>query len=217
MDLQALQTSLDADADLREQIKLHVKGIEVDVRSALSALNSIHVSSAVLLPDNTAAYKDIRVKLAALAAMIPDNQNYRFSDLWSRVLQQISFMCALDTYLKEKRIATPQDLVAFTDVPFNQPSAGLHFTIEEFLHGSVSLSNELSRLAVTSVIGGHFDRPREISQFLSDLHSSFQLLNLKNDSLRKRFDGMKYDLKKVEEVVFNLQLRGLSSATPTTA
>ena len=37
-----------------------------------------------------------------------------------------------------------------------------------------------------------------------------RLLNLKNDNLRKKFDGIKYDLKKVEEVVYDLSIRGLN-------
>ena len=83
-------------------------------------------------------------------------------------------------------------------VPVNQP-AGFHYPIEDFLHGMVSLSNELSRLAVTAVIRGDYARPLRISAFLEELYNGFQLLNLKNDSLRKRFDSMKYDIKKIEE------------------
>jgi len=36
------------------------------------------------------------------------------------------------------------------------------------------------------------------------------MLNLKNDNLRKKFDSIKYDLKKVEEVVYDLSIRGLT-------
>jgi Translin family len=36
------------------------------------------------------------------------------------------------------------------------------------------------------------------------------MLNLKNDTLRKKFDSIKYDLKKVEEVVYDLSIRGLN-------
>jgi hypothetical protein len=41
----------------------------------------------------------------------------------------------------------------------------------------------------------------------------FRLLNLKNDTLRKKFDSIKYDLKKVEEVVYDLSIRGLNRPT----
>ena len=44
---------------------------------------------------------------------------------------------------------------------------------------------------------------------LNNLDGGFRLLNLKNDMLRKKFDSLKYDLKKVEEVVYDLSIRGL--------
>ena len=66
-----------------------------------------------------------------------------------------------------------------------------------------------SRLAVNSVTAGDYTRPLKISQFIGQLDSGFRLLNLKNDALRKRFDGLKYDVKKCEEVVYDLTIRGL--------
>jgi len=49
-----------------------------------------------------------------------------------------------------------------------------------------------------------------ISNFVKDLFSGFIMLNLKNDSLRRRFDSLKYDLKKIEEVVYDVSLRKLA-------
>ncbi len=62
---------------------------------------------------------------------------------------------------------------------------------------------------MNAVTSGDYTRPFRIKQFVGQLDSGFRLLNLKNDSLRKRFDGLKYDLKKVEEVVYDLKIRGL--------
>ena len=56
---------------------------------------------------------------------------------------------------------------------------------------------------------GDYKRPLQISQFIKDVHAGFQILNLKNDTLRKRSDGIKYRLKDVEDVVYDLSLRGL--------
>lgn len=69
-----------------------------------------------------------------------------------------------------------------------------------------------SRLAVNSVTQGNYQRPFEISLFLTELSSGFRLLNLKNDSLRKKFDALKYDVKKVEGVVYDITIRGLKPA-----
>lgn len=63
---------------------------------------------------------------------------------------------------------------------------------------------------MNSVTAGDYTRPIRISNFINELDSGFRLLNLKNDPLRKRYDGLKYDVKKIEEVVYDLSIRGLA-------
>ena len=43
---------------------------------------------------------------------------------------------------------------------------GFHITIEEYLQALVSLTEELSRLAVNAVTLGDYERPIEISKFV---------------------------------------------------
>lgn len=74
---------------------------------------------------------------------------------------------------------------------------------------ALSLTPRKSRLARNSVTLGEYKRPLQISQFIKDVHAGFQILNLKNDTLRKRSDGIKYRVKDVEDVVYDLSLRGL--------
>merc|ERR1712179_443845 len=66
--------------------------------------------------------------------------------------------------------------------------------IEEYLIGLTHLSNELSRLAVNCVTSEDYSRPERIADFITSLNSGFRLL----------------DLKKVEEVVYDLSIRGLN-------
>ena len=95
-------------------------------------------------------------------------------------------------------------------VPVNlKTSDAFHITIEEYLQSLITLIEELSRLAINSVTLGDYARPLEISGFVKDLHAGFQILNLKNDSLRRRSDGIKYHVKKIEDIVYDLSLRGL--------
>jgi hypothetical protein len=119
-------------------------------------------------------------------------------------------------------------------------------TTEDYLHSVISLVNELvsilsflfvsialdrsltniiilylsprkqARLCPNSIVNSDFELPLRISKFSKEIHAGFGLLNLKNDSLRKRFDGMKYDIKKMEEVVYDISLRGLVKKTDST-
>ncbi|KAL6084877.1 hypothetical protein STEG23_038017 [Scotinomys teguina] len=90
---------------------------------------------------------------------------------------------------------------------------GFHLDVEDYLSGVLILASELSRLSVNSVTAGDYSRPLHISTFINELDSGFRLLNLKNNSLRKCYDGLKYDVKKVEEVVYDLSIRGFNKET----
>lgn len=67
-----------------------------------------------------------------------------------------------------------------------------------------------TRYATTSVTYGNFARPLHIAEFSSKVYAGLQMLNFKNDALRKRFDSVKYDVKKMEEIVYDLTIRGLA-------
>ena len=71
------------------------------------------------------------------------------------------------------------------------------------------ITEELSRLSMNSVTMGDIDLTVRISSFIKDLFAGFQLLNLKNDTLRRRVDAVKYHVKKVEDVIYDLSLRNL--------
>ncbi|CAO3687429.1 unnamed protein product [Umbelopsis vinacea] len=127
-------------------------------------------------------------------------------------VQQILFLVSFSTYLKYERVPT---IAEFEDtlqlnVDLQNELLGMHIPYEDVLQSFISVANELSRLAVNSVTSGDYERPRRISSFVKELMAGFQLLNMKNDNLRKRFDGVKYDLKRIEEVVYDVSLRGLT-------
>jgi len=84
-----------------------------------------------------------------------------------------------------------------------------HVTIEDYLLGLISVVDDLSRLAMNSVTLGDAALAVQISSFIKDLHAGFQILNLKNDILRKRVDSIKYAVKKAEDIVYDLSLRNL--------
>lgn len=83
--------------------------------------------------------------------------------------------------------------------------------------GVLQMASELSRFATNSVTLGDFERPLQIQRFMADLSAGFRLLNLKNDGLRKRFDGLKYDVKKIEEIVYDISIRRLRTDQASSA
>ncbi|KJZ73864.1 hypothetical protein HIM_06757 [Hirsutella minnesotensis 3608] len=108
------------------------------------------------------------------------------------------------------RLLTLDEVGAVFSVPTNlKDRDAFHLSIEEYLLALTDFTQDLSRLATNAVTLGDFDLPMLICAFVKDLFAGFQLLNLKNDILRKRADAVKYDVKRVEDVVYDLSLRGL--------
>ena len=52
--------------------------------------------------------------------------------------------------------------------------------------------------------------------FVSDLYDGFRLLNLRNGDLRRKYDGIKYNLERLEQIKYDVQIRKLqaSAAVP---
>ncbi|CAL5870336.1 uncharacterized protein PFLUO_LOCUS4572 [Penicillium psychrofluorescens] len=155
-------------------------------------------------------------EVARLNAVANKHPFYKYNGVWSRELQNLvtsielcSWLGGLQEY-KAGSFMTIEEVGKFLEIPVNlKEQDAFHLTIEEYLLALIAMVEELSRLAVNSVTLGDYTRPLQIANFIKDLFAGFQLLNLKNDILRKRSDGIKYSLKKVEDVVYDLSLRNL--------
>lgn len=95
-----------------------------------------------------------------------------------------------------------------------------YLTDYDYLLGVVTFINELSRLAFNSVTAiaayneSHetkipFVFPQYLLAFIKNTHAGLMILNLKNDKLRRSYDSIKYDVKKVEEIIYDLTVRRL--------
>ncbi|TVY84524.1 Translin-1 [Lachnellula suecica] len=219
-----LQNKIDEDADVREQIRAIVQSLERQGRGAQSILSRAHSTPAAhLKPVIEAAENAIKEEVESignLASVASNSPYYKYNGLWTRDVQNVIFSILLCGYLggmahngkaaQPGRLLTIEEVGAILNVPVNlKDRDAFHITIEEYLQSLISLIEELARLAVNSVTLGDYQRPLEISQFVKDLHAGFQILNLKNDSLRRRSDSIKYNVKKIEDIVYDLSLRNL--------
>jgi translin len=78
---------------------------------------------------------------------------------------------------------------------------------EFYLLGLCDLVGELNRAAVNSVIRGKFEMAGFYKQSVEELYGIFLKFDFRNSELRKKFDGMKYELKKLENLMLELKLR----------
>jgi translin len=74
-----------------------------------------------------------------------------------------------------------------------------------YLLGLCDLSGELTRLAINAAIDGDAKTALNVRQFVEGLYDELMQFDFANGELRKKFDGIKYDLKRLEEVALQLK------------
>ncbi|KZV43310.1 Translin family protein isoform 1 [Dorcoceras hygrometricum] len=195
----------------RERIRNISREIESTTRLMHFGLLLIHHSQPI--PDvlekakgQINVLRHLYSKLAEIMEEYP-GQYYRYHGDWRSETQTAVSVLAFMHWLETG------DLLHHTEVEEKLGLKLLEFglDIEDYLIGICFMSNELPRYVVNQVTAGDYDCPRKVLKFLTDLHASFRMLNLRNDFLRKKFDGMKYDLKRVEEVYYDVKIRGLAT------
>ncbi|KAF2453658.1 Translin [Lineolata rhizophorae] len=220
-----LQARVDEDAEVRDEIRVIVDTLEKKEKIAQSILAKAHstplsqLSSQVLEPAK-GAIQQTMASVDDLSAVASAHPYYKWNNMWQRQVQDLVFHILLFGWLggsiqdgsqpRPGYLLTIDEIGGILKVPVNEKQKDtFHIAIEEYLHALISLLDELARLARNSVTLGDYRRPTHIAQFIKDIHAGFQILNLKNDSLRRRSDGIKYRVKEVEDVVYDLSLRNL--------
>ncbi|KAL2933165.1 Translin [Bienertia sinuspersici] len=204
------RTQLDESGNLRERIRNVALEIESVTRLMHANLLLVHQSRPVteVLEKAKSQISVLREHFSRLAEIIRESpgQYYRYHNDWRSETQTVVSLLAFMHWLETGNLLL--HLEAQEKLGLDTPDFGLD--VEDYLVGICFMSNELPRYVVNRVTYGDYDCPRKVLSFLTDLHAAFRMLNLRNDFLRKKFDGMKYDLKRVEEVYYDVKIRGLA-------
>lgn len=78
---------------------------------------------------------------------------------------------------------------------------------EEYLMGLCDLTGELVRKAVRDIIKGNYGQATKIYELVDNIYGEFLQFDLRNGELRKKSDSIKYNLKRLEEVIYDLKIR----------
>ncbi len=79
---------------------------------------------------------------------------------------------------------------------------------ESYLLGLCDLVGELGRAGVHKIINNDYQTAVKLQQFVHELYGKLMHLNARNGELRKKIDGVKWELKKMEDVLLQLKITG---------
>ncbi|MGM5484307.1 MAG: translin family protein [Nanobdellota archaeon] len=77
---------------------------------------------------------------------------------------------------------------------------------EFYLLGLCDVSGELVRRALKEGIDGNFDRIKSIYDFVSSIYEELSKFGFRSNELRKGTDRIRWDLKKLEEMMFQVRM-----------
>ena len=81
--------------------------------------------------------------------------------------------------------------------------------VEHYLLGLCDLTGELVRKAVNDIIRKKYGNALKIKELVEEIYGEFLKLDLRNNELRVKSDSIKYNLKKLEDIVYDLKIKGL--------
>lgn len=84
----------------------------------------------------------------------------------------------------------------------------LRVSIEHYLLGLCDLTGELVRKAVFLAGKGKVNEVIKIKELVDEIYGELLKFDFRENELRRKFDAVKYDLRKLEDLVLDLKLKG---------
>ncbi|MBS3127927.1 hypothetical protein J4410_02185 [Candidatus Woesearchaeota archaeon] len=95
-------------------------------------------------------------------------------------------------FVKEKKIPTAK---------------ALNLDPESYLMGLCDLTGELMRRGVNAVIKKDYDEAILCKDTVDEIYGAFLAFDFRNGELRKKFDSIKWNLKKLEDVAYDIKTK----------
>ncbi|KAK6910989.1 hypothetical protein L486_05240 [Kwoniella mangroviensis CBS 10435] len=204
---------LENDQNLKKQIRESMEPIDDLSRSATTELNKLHSAPfsqhAEICQNAINIISRTQPLWVDVAKLIPENEFYRYQFALGPTMRNLTTSIVLARFILHDELTPSHTISTLLGIQTDSTSV-LQLSAEDYLQGVIGAVNELPRLSVNAVTSQNFELPIKISSFVNDIFASYSLLNLRNDALRRKFDSLKYDLKRCEDVVYDLTLRGLT-------
>lgn len=128
--------------------------------------------------------------------LLPETKNHPL------LREQGAFSAAMEEYVEAKsflHFIMNGDLLGFDALP--------DATDEEYLKGLSDLTGELNRHVVRQATKGDRETVERAHLLVDEIYDQLSKFDFRNSDLRKKYDGIKYNLQKIERVLYDLSLQ----------
>lgn len=203
-----LRSELEQQDTVREALRSRRDATESKLRIALRHVATFHTASNLVEAARAVRtlLSEVGPLVAEIEAALPSEQGsfHRYVDLWHNQLSSSSMVAVLVAFFEEGTLIDAKKVPVVL-------GADVRIPLEDFLMGVCNALTEMVRISTNRVVIADYITPVRCARFAADVFEAFKELNFRNDFLRKRYDGVKYDVKRLEEIVYDLSIRGLVS------
>ena len=136
--------------------------------------------------------KEIKGQIADFKVIAEKSPELLYSGAFRTAVQEFVEAVSYFGFVKDKKIPSRKEL----DVP-----------AEGYLLGLCDLTGELVRNAIISATKDKYDDVLATYSLVDEIFNNLMQFDFRNSELRKKFDNIKYDLKKLEDLVLQLKLK----------
>jgi len=136
----------------------------------------------------------IKDDLKRLVALTTKNKDLYFTGSIKIAEQEFVEAVCFYEYVKNNKIPTAKEL-GVTD--------------DNYILGLCDLVGEVTRRSTNLAIKGKFDAAITAKEFVTELYFQLSKFDFRNSEIRRKYDGIKYELKKLESLVLELKLKGM--------
>ncbi|MGM5483416.1 MAG: translin family protein [Nanobdellota archaeon] len=135
-----------------------------------------------------------------------DNLKKEFNKLSSiiekdkKLLNEGSYKDACEEYAEAMLYSGFKD----NDIPTKE---NLGVSVESYLGGVADLTGELVRRAIVLASKRNFEEVYEIKDFADYVYKEMIKFNFRSGNLRKKFDSIKYNLSKLEDIEYEISMK----------
>ncbi|MBI4448241.1 hypothetical protein HY643_04620 [Candidatus Woesearchaeota archaeon] len=176
-----------------EEIKSEMENFEEEREKTITiSRNIIRLSKQLIYSAHRGDFKSAKEAVGEINKLVEEIKGKREDVGMTKVAFQeyaeaVGFYC----FIKEGRLITRKELGIST---------------EDYLIGVCDLTGEMVRKALNDIINGDYDSALKVKDAVNEIYGVFLKLDFRNGELRKRFDSIKWNLRKLEDLALNIKL-----------
>jgi len=177
---------------IRQELKKYDAQRELLIKKAREVLKlskrliySVHRND---LREANALFKEVKKKKQDIDKTAKKHKKLAYEGSYSEAMQEYAEAMCYYSFINKNKIPSIKEIGVNTN---------------DYLLGICDLTGELVRKAVSLAVKRRYKEVEKIKKIIEEIYNEFLKFDLRNSYLRKKSDSIKYNLKKIEEVVYD--------------